>query len=223
MIRTAGHLANASGKPLAVPDSLPAVEDLDWTVLKENVQQQGADPDRFLSSLAQGLEGGVPKDRGDLLTLVSVAGWRAGALALREDALSRAGALTNTSVRAAATRVLGIDTGTDLDTFLEKQALDRYWWPDRERHDGYVGTFGGFAGLGGPWISPPTKSRPLAEAGSFGILTGEDWWRADLDVWGVRLTPLHTEPKKNTKANKLVSLELKKDSYLAWLHVESSP
>lgn len=221
MIRMAGHLANVSGEPLVVPESLPAAQGLDWKALIENVQQQGADPDRFVASLAQGFQDGVPADRVDLLTLVSLAGWRAGALALRDDALSRAGAFTETNVRAAATRVLDIDT--DLDTFLTRQAVDRYWWPDRARHDGYVCAFGGFAGLGGAWVSPPTESRPLSDAGAFGIRTGEDWWRADIDVWGVRLSPLPTEPDKNTEAPALVSIELKNDSYLAWLRVRDTP
>ncbi|MCC6269699.1 MAG: potassium transporter Kef [Microbacteriaceae bacterium] len=221
MIRKAGHLANVSDEPLAVPDSLPSLHDLDWNVLTENVRQHGADPDRFVVSLALGLANGVPANRADALALVSLAGWRAGALTLRDDALARAGAITVKTVRTAAAQVLGI--GTDLDGFLTMQESDRFWWPDRGRHDGYVCTLGGFSGLGGPWVSPPSEARPLAEPGTFGIRTGEDWWQADIDVWGLRLTYLPTEPIENAAAPDSVSIEFKDDSYLAWLHVGNTP
>lgn len=222
MIRMPGHLANVTNEPLIVPDELPVTHDLDLPLAAANVQQHGGDPARFATALSRGLVDGVPADRADVLALVSLAGWRSGALTLRDDALARANALTDRAARKTAALVLGIET--ELGDFLKMQETDRFWWPGRAGHRGFVCALGGFSGVGGSWLAPPVEARTLAEPGAFGIRTGDDWWRADVDVWGVRLArlaapPADAAPASVSTAPGLVSVVLTADSYLAWVHV----
>ncbi len=221
MMRMPGHRANPLRQPRTEVSEIPAVEGLDLVLAAENVRRQGGDPTRFASALSAGFAEGVPSERTDVFALVSLAGWRAGALTLREDALVRAETIIEPAVRSAATRVL--DIRSDLHSFLQKQSTDRYWWPDRAKYNGIVCAIGGFAGVGGSWIAPPTEALPLAEAGAFGIRTDDEWWRADLDVWGVRLVRLSAPPTEDPDAAGSVSIILEENSYLAVLHVEATP
>ncbi len=217
MMRGPGSLANVPLAALAGPADLPEIDGLNLELAAENVRRHGGDPGRFATALLAGVSEGVPADRAHVSALVSLAGWRAGALPLRDDALARANAVTDTAVRTAITRVLGIDT--DLESFLHRQKADRFWWPDRDAHRGYVCTLGGFSGLGGLWISPPQEARRFAEPGAFAIRAGDDWWRADVDVWGARLVQIGTPPVEGVQANDAASIVLVPDSYLAWVHV----
>ncbi|MFJ6678657.1 potassium transporter Kef [Microbacterium sp. NPDC091382] len=194
---------------------MPHVEGVDVDLAARNTAAAGGDPARFAASLAAGFAAASDVD---VVDLAGVAAWRAGALAFRADALQRLARLSQTHPDAAAA-ALALDSA-DLGRFLEAQHDDRFWWPGREASRGYVCAVGGFVGLGGAWIEPPVEAVALADAGAFGIRTGEQWWRLDADVWGSRLRPLDDAPEAASGgAASIVSFP---DSYLAWVHVRDA-
>lgn len=213
MIRRPGHLADTeppTGVPLAVPG-------LDLERAGLNVDAAGGSAERFWHALAAG-QAALPSDASTdvVVALSGIAGWRAGVLGLRADALDHLADVPP----AAAAAALGL-LETDLDAFAERQRTDRYWWPGRAAARGYVGAVGGFAGLGGAWTAPPVDARPLDDDGSFAVRTGERWWRVDADVWGSRLVALDREPQTvpGRGVGRAASLLTFAESYLAWIYV----
>lgn len=214
-MRRPGHLANAAPPDPAL--TLPEVPGLDLTLAADNVRRAGGDPARFAASVNAALVLLPPGQ--DPTACVVIAAWRAGALAYRNAALAQLEALLaagahDTGAPAAA---LGLDSAT-VEAFAVAQRTDRFWWPDRTANRGYVCAVGGFAGIGGAWIAPPRSGIALGEPGAFAILTGEDWWRLDADVWGHRLVPLDAAPEP-TAFTSPATIVCQDDSYLAWLHV----
>ncbi|MET4157507.1 potassium transporter Kef [Agromyces sp. PvR057] len=227
MIRVAGTAANSplAAVPLetALSDAAAHCPDLDLALAAANVGRSGGDPLRFAVTLGAGFaELEAAPSRADALDLVAVAGWRAGVLGLRDDALRRLETIrSDERMRPAAAAVLGLDTD-EVDGFIERQARDRYWWPGRDRLRGYVCSAGGFAGLGGAWIAPPDGWCALAEPGAFGVHAAGDWWRLDADVWGARLIRLAEAPEASATADPCVSIVCRPDTHLAWLHVRDA-
>ncbi|WP_314651606.1 potassium transporter Kef [uncultured Microbacterium sp.] len=225
MIRRPVQLAHAR-LPLAPapPPDLAGVG-LDLALAAQNVERAHGDADVFRRALAAGT-GVAPDtvlDRDRTLDLVAVAAWRAGALALRDDALARlADADDPTHRRAlAATLGLGVDV---LDAFVRRQRADRFWWPGRADDRGYVLAAGGFRGFGGAWIRPPERAVRLADAGAFAFLVAGEWWRLDADVWGARLAA-SDEPDAVAPAVLVddgVSVVIGADTHLAWVHVREA-
>lgn len=211
MIRRPGRLAAAPFPPAAAP----RIEGLDLALAARNVADAGGSPQDFTASFAAGVARGADADPVDL---AGVAAWRSGALAYRDDALQRLERLSTTHPDAAAA-ALGLDSD-DLAPFLEAQHGDRFWWPGRAASRGYVSAVGGFVGLGGVWLAPPTEAVALADPGAFGIRTDERWWRLDADVWGARLRPLDDRPPAVEAG--AASIVLFPDSYLAWVHVRDA-
>lgn len=211
MIRRPGHLADTE-PPTGVPTD---VAGLDLERAGRNVEAAGGSAERFRHALAAGqaaLPAGASTDL--VVTLAGIAGWRAGVLGLRGDALAHLADVPP----AAAAAALGIPE-TELDAFAERQRVDRFWWPGRAAARGYVCAVGGFAGLGGAWTAPPVDARPLDDDGSFAVRTGERWWRVDADVWGSRLVALDREPRPGLGAGVTASLLTFAESYLAWVYV----
>ncbi|WP_300265627.1 potassium transporter Kef [Microbacterium sp.] len=223
MITRPCQLAN-EGVSFAAPAADLAGVGLEVDVAADAVRRAGGDVELFTGTLSAGIEAD-PTARGErqyALDLVAWAGWRAGVLALRDDALRRLDAVDTNRRRAAAAAVLLIPPD-EIDEFRTRQRHDRYWWPARGVRDGYVFSVGGFQGLDGVWIRPPERVERLSAAGAFGILVAGDWWRLDGDVWGSRLTLLGPEePASETKAvfaDDGVTLVISEDTHVAWLHV----
>jgi hypothetical protein len=216
-----GHLANE-----AIPRSIRSataldVLGLDLALATRNVERAHGDPTRFALAFAAGYHADLAMAREMAVTVVAVAAWRAGAMALRDDALARIEALPAEDVTSR--RVVSAALGPavdDLASFLERQRTDRFWWPGRAANRGYVCSVGGFAGLGGAWVAPPTRGFALSEPGAFGILAGDTWWRLDADVWGSRLTRLDDAP--DPASDHSVSIVCQPTSYLAWVLVRDA-
>ncbi len=213
MIRRPGHLADTE-PPTGVPTDVAGL-DLERAGL--TVDASGGSVERFRHALAVG-QAALPADASTdlVVTLAGIAGWRAGVLGLRDDALAHLADVPPSAAAAA----LGI-AESDLDAFAERQRADRYWWPGRRAQRGYVCAVGGFAGLGGAWTAPPVDARPLDDDGSFAVRTGERWWRVDADVWGSRLLALDREPPtaSDRGTGLTASLLTFAESYLAWVYV----
>ena len=212
MIRRPGHLADTE-PPTGVPADVPGL-DLERAGL--TVEAAGGSAERFRHALAAG-QAALPAaaSTDSVVTLAGIAGWRAGVLGLRDDALAH---LPEVPLAAAAA-ALGIAEG-ELGAFAERQRTDRFWWPGRAGQRGYVCAVGGFAGLGGAWTAPPTDPRPLDDDGAFAVRAGERWWRVDADVWGSRLVALEGEPPtaSGRGAGPTASLLTFDESYLAWIY-----
>lgn len=213
MIRRPGHLAEVE-PPTGVPADVVGL-DLERAGL--TVEAAGGSAERFWHALAAG-QAALPDDAPTdlVVALAGIAGWRAGVLGLRDDALAHLADVPPAATAAA----LGIGE-TDLDAFGDHQRTDRFWWPGRTERRGYVCAVGGFAGLGGAWTAPPVDARPLDDDGCFAVRTGERWWRLDADVWGSRLTALEGEPPRTSGrgARPVASLLTFAESYLAWVYV----
>ncbi|RKT33285.1 hypothetical protein DEU34_1875 [Microbacterium sp. AG1240] len=238
MIGWPRHLADDASDP-GVGDA-PLVDGVDLDTVAANVARLGGNADRFARRLSAALAAG-PGDAEVARAAIALSAWRAGALALRDDALVRLRTLAGRrDTRAVAGGALGLDPET-VPEFLARQAEDRFWWPERARWNGYVCAVGGFAGLGGTWIEPPTDPRTLqpivarpadgppvaavAASGpsAFAVRTGGTWWRVDADVWGSRVTRTGDTPTPSAAVRTArVSLVTRPDSYLAWVHVRES-
>lgn len=238
MIRRPVQLANAkSGFAPADPPDLSAVG-LDIATAVRTVEGQHADADLFVRALAAGLaaagrepdagrRAGTRADavtavgREHVLDLVALAAWRAGALALRADALSRLERILADPVPPhSAAAALGIDA-RGLAEFARRQRTDRYWWPGRSAARGYVLAAGGFRGFGGAWIRPAERAVALPDAGAFGFLVAGEWWRLDCDVWGARLAASDVTPDA-VPMDEGVTVVIAPDTHLAWLHVRDA-
>jgi len=238
MIGWPRHLAD--DVPSADDVALPEVDGVDLAVAAGNVSRRGGDPGRFARYVSAAVTAGAA-DPDTVRAALAVAAWRSGVLALRDDALER---LRGLARRREGRDVAGAALGLDADAvpdLVARQAGDRFWWPDRERWNGYVCAVGGFAGLGGAWIEPPTDGRtlqPLAAPAAkgppvavvaasgpsaFAVRTGDTWWRIDADVWGSSVTRTGDAPAPSAAARpSRVSLVTRPDSYLAWVHVRES-
>jgi hypothetical protein len=219
-LRRPGHLARSV--VTLDPPSLPwAVPGLDIERAGANVRAAGGDPVAFLGLVGAAWARTAEDRRFDVeawTALAGIAAWRAGVISLREDALGRIDRLRqHPEWRSAAAGALGLPD-TDLDLFADRQRTDRYWWPGRAAMGGYVCAFGGFAGLGGLWTAPPTRWLALPDPGGFAVRTGDEWWRADIDVWGTRVRRLAAEPASAASPAD-AGIVLLPDTYLAWLHV----
>ena len=201
---------NAQLRPSGAPVPQLAAEDL--AVASANVAAWGGSPALFHHFLAVGLAAApVP----DVRQLASVAGWRAGALNLRFEALRLLPTLPEPAV--AATLGLAPDTLSD---FVELQQLDPYWWPGRAAAGGQVLRTGGFAGLGGPWLVPPSRAGRAAITGRWVVLTGDSWWQLDADVFGALFTGLDEAPECGPDTDPSgVRITVSPDSYLVTLSV----
>ncbi|WP_247956741.1 potassium transporter Kef [Microbacterium galbinum] len=229
MIRRPLQLANARDSfPPASPPDLTA-GGLDIAAAIEGVRRAHGEVGLFVRALAAGLaeDADAAADRERALDLVAIAAWRSGALALRDDALTRLERIEPADERRAAAATLGI--GIDLlEAFLRRQRTDRFWWPGRADERGYVLATGGFRGVGGAWIRPPDRVVRLADAGAFAILVAGEWWRLDADVWGARLTAsvepeaAASDPAASAPADDGVSVVIGPDTHLAWVHVRDA-
>lgn len=222
MITMPGRLANAAAMVQETAPDLTAAG-LDVAAAAETVRRSHGDVALFERVLSAGIEADATagEDRQCALDLVAWAAWRSGVLALRDDALRRLAAVSTESQRAAAVAVLRISR-EHFDEFRTRQAHDRYWWPGRSNANGYVLSVGGFRGFGGAWIRPPERVKRLSEAGAYGILVADEWWRLDSDVWGARLTLLGTEApasREPTVHDDGATIVISDDTHLAWLHV----
>lgn len=237
MIRRPGRLANGRLE-LPVADhaarerasELADAARLDLGVAAANVARAGGDAALFRTALAAGLAARASTSDevagGDgagvaraVLDLAAIAGWRAGALGLRHDALTRLGALrADGAMHAAAAATLGFDVDV-LDEFLERQAVDRYWWPGRALANGYVAAVGGFVGFGGSWIAPADRWFPLPGDGAFALRSAGEWWRLDADAWGTRLVRLGAPEPGPGAETPGVTLSVDAGTHLVWLHV----
>lgn len=221
MNRVPVQLANVSApfSPADLPDLSTA--GLDAALAASSVRSAHGDSLLFARALAAGVahDPSSLTDRERALTLVSIAGWRAGALGLRADALARLDHLDSAEQRLAAAATLGL--GVDaLDDFRRRQRDDRFWWPGRADQRGYVLATGGFRGLGGAWIRPPERVEPLADAGAFAFLVAGSWWRLDSDAWAAQLSLLPEAPATAAPHDDGVSIVIGPDTHLAWVHVQ---
>lgn len=175
-----------------------------------NVAGWGGRPALFRHFLAAGLATAPDVDPHPL---AAVAGWRAGALNLRFEALRLLPALPSPAVAAA----LGFAV-TGLADFIELQQLDPYWWPGRIAAGGRILRAGGFAGLGGVWIVPPGFAGRAAITGRWVVRSDDTWWHLDADVFGAVLTELGDEPDCGPDTDPSgVRISLSPDSYLVEL------
>nr|WP_236571344.1 potassium transporter Kef [Microbacterium hydrocarbonoxydans] len=224
MIRLPVQLANAPAPfaPAVLAD-LSSVG-LDAALASDSVAQAHGDPELFTRALAAGIAAAPASlhDRDRVLDLVAIAAWRAGALGLRADALTRLAGLPTPESRVAAAAALGLGA-EHLDVFVRRQQTDRFWWPGRADQRGYVLAVGGFRGLGGAWIHPPERVDRLAESGAFAVLVAGSWWRLDADVWCSRLALLAEQPAlPDAPIDDGVTVVIGADTHLAWVHVRES-
>jgi hypothetical protein len=144
----------------------------------------------FSRALAACAEAEVPgDDRHTLvLTLGALAAWRAGTVEIRTDALRRLDIQLGAShpAPAALAAALGLDPA-DLPAFIEVQRRSRFGWPHFGSGEHIVAYVGGFAGLDGPWITPPVAVAATGEPGVFDLRAGDEHWRAECDIFGTRL------------------------------------
>ncbi|MFG6444138.1 potassium transporter Kef [Microbacterium sp. P07] len=236
MIGRPRHLAD-DGLSETGADPRLRVDGLDLEAVTTNVSRLGGDAQRFARRLASAQAAGA--EGSDLLRgAVALAAWRSGVLALRDEALGRLREVARHGEgRGVAGAALELDPD-DIEEFAARQVDDCFWWPGRQRWNGYVCAVGGFAGLGGAWIEPPRDGRVLRAVGArpsggppvaasttsdpaaFAVRTGDTWWRVDADVWGSRLTKTGDTPAPSAAVHtSRVSLVTRVDSYLAWVHV----
>lgn len=204
----------AQGEPSSgtVDGPVPQLAAEELTVATANVAAWGGSPAFFHHFLAAGLTAApVP----DARQLASIAGWRAGALSLRFEALRLLPVLPEPAVAAA----LGLAPETLAD-FAELQQLDPYWWPGRAAVGGQVLRVGGFSGLGGPWLAPPTQAGRGSITGRWVVLAGDTWWQLDADVFGAVLTELGETPECGPDTDPSgVRITVSPHSYLVTLSV----
>lgn len=174
-----GHWAN-TGLALA-GGSLPQPDGVDLDTARANVSGWGGDPLLFTGLLRAALACGE-YGAGEFRQLAAVAAWRSGVIGLRAEALRLVPELPAAGVSA----VLGI-LPDELDGFAGHQLSDRYWWPGRAGIGGWVLQAGGFAGIGGHWISPPTAVGSTDVPGRWVIRADDAWWQLDADAFGSRL------------------------------------
>jgi len=207
MIRLPGHVVNAPA-PFADAPLPDALAGLDLPAAADRVTALGGDRGLFAGALAASLTVDAAPDAARALDLVALAAWRAGAAALRDDALRRLPAVP-ADVAAA---VLGL-SADDVASFAEHQTVDPLWWP--QAGAGWMLSVGGFSGLGGAWIRPPEQGIALDEPGAFAFLVAGRWWRLDCDVFCSALQPIDDQPV--AAAHAAAQPVLRDDTHLAWI------
>lgn len=201
---------NAGLRPADLP--IPQLSAAELEVATANVAAWGGHPALFRHFLATGLAAAPVTDPHQL---AAIAGWRAGALSLRLEALRLLSALPAPAIAAT----LGFAVAEVAD-FAELQQLDPYWWPGRIAVGGQVLRAGGFAGLGGYWLAPPIRAGRAAITGRWAVLSGETWWQLDADVFGAVLTRLDDEPECGPDVDPSgVRIDVSPDSYVVSLSV----
>ena len=181
--------ANA-GDTAAIASLDEAIADAALEATVSRVRDWGGDPRRYRLALRRGLPAlGTDADSADVRSLAAVAGWRAGVLDLREDALARAVGLPAAAVAAT----LGL-AAERLEWFLAAHSADRFAWPDQRVGD-VIARVGGFRGLGGSWIVRPTEAAVLGD-GRFRVICGDESWIIRADVFGASLS--RAEPGQAT-------------------------
>ena len=202
-----GHQANVGIVPARA--AIAPLPDADLVVASANVAAWGGNPVLFRHWLAAGLDADPDADPRQVS---AVAAWRAGALALRAEALALLPALPARAV--AATLGFG-----DVATFADRQRVDPYWWPGRDAANGLVLWAGGFAGLGGPWLAPPTMIGRTYISGRWVVRAGTSWWQLDADVFGALLTELGDSHDDRTTGDPyVVQAHVTPASYFVSLH-----
>ncbi|WP_127794027.1 hypothetical protein [Agromyces sp. LHK192] len=266
MIARPSVLADSTYRPLTEPDAAAearavdalAAAGLDPALAVANVVRRGGRERAFraalgagVSMLADAADGRVTTDapgvtlrpaREALLDVAALAGWRAGVVALREDALARCEAMRfaegrarvaaavlgleawGASAASGASAISGASAASGLDEFLDRQATDRYWWPGRSAANGFVWSVGGFAGFGDAWVAPPEQWHPLDATGGFAVFAAGEWWRVDGDVWGGRCARAEADEASDLARDRPaavglpgVNVVLRTDTHLAWL------
>jgi hypothetical protein len=163
----------------------------------ERVRAWGGDPRRYRVSLSRGLPAlGSDPDLAAVRSVAAIAGWRAGVLDLRADALARVAGLPASAV--ASTLGLAADR---LDWFLTAQRADRFAWPD-QRAGAVIARVGGFRGLGGVWVVRPSGADALGD-GRFRVVCGDESWIIRADIFGsavMRADPEAPTPDAPTDA-----------------------
>lgn len=208
----------------APPAQFPALERV-----QRNVAAGGAHEDLFLRALAAGAavnSSGENTDDGMLdvgvLDVAALAAWRAGLLAIREDALARLRRMLESGRQSVAAATLGLPADA-LREFTDRQREDRFWWPGRAARRGYVLAFGGFSGLGGAWVAPASEWRTLDErAGAFAVCAADEWWRLDADLWGGALRRMDAPTASDLGASGNATVVISPRTHLAWLHLREA-
>jgi len=207
MIRRPGHVVNAPAPftAAALPDALAG---LDLPAAADRVVALGGDRALFAGALAAARDVDAAPDAACALDLVALAAWRAGALALRADALRRLPAVPP----GIAAAVLGM-AADDVAPFAAHQVVDPLWWP--QAGAGWMLSVGGFSGLGGAWVRPPERGFALDAPGAFAFLVAGRWWRLDCDVFGSVLVPIDDEPVP--AVHSAARPVLRDDTHLVWI------
>ncbi|WP_203135480.1 potassium transporter Kef [Microbacterium sp. JZ31] len=159
---------------------------MDLEAASARVVAWGGDAARFADAVARGVAAVPDLGPAAVVTLAAVAGWRAGVLGLRDDALTRLAAATG-PLAAACAAALRLRPD-DLAFTVTGQRQDRFWWPGATSRS-VVARVGGFRGLGGPWDLPPADPRQIA-AGAWSVRVGDARIAVEADVFGHRLTAL---------------------------------
>ncbi|WP_199422020.1 hypothetical protein [Actinotalea solisilvae] len=169
---------------LAAPDAVTAA-----VVAAAPAVRRGADAGAWVRLLAAAASATPPDApvRDLVRPALLVAAWRSGLSRYRDAALDAVPALPS----AVAAAVLGLEPGAAADLgrdVLEPHRADPWWWPDRPATAGVVARYGGFRGLGGPWLTlPAVVGRARADDGGPGWLVhadGQRWVVVD-DAHGV--------------------------------------
>lgn len=157
-------------------------------VAAARVVRRDADADAWVRRLAAAscVPGDVPA--ADLVRpALLVAAWRSGLSRYRDAALDAVAGLP--AAVAAAALGLGPAAADGLERdVLAPHRVDPWWWPGRPVVPGVAARYGGFRGLGGPWLTLPTVvGRARADDGGPGWLVdadGQRWVVVD-DAHGV--------------------------------------
>jgi hypothetical protein len=198
-MRKPGHAVN--GAIDTTSTVLPEISGVDLAATVARVVGWGGDAGLYVHFLSSAT-------RETARPLATVAGWRAGVIGLRDAALEAAAGLG-----PAAAAGLGLDAD-QLSGFLDSQASDPFAWPDGSKP---VATIGGFIGLGGPWLAPPTRPVVTGSA-TFRVTSGVDTWQIEADVFGSHLTLLPDEERAARPIpHSPVLASVSPDSYLVTL------
>ena len=134
---------------------LQPVAGLDLEATVDRVGEWGGGRALYATLLASSLATLDEPDAATVRSIAAIAGWRAGVIDLRREALARAEDVPGSTAAAA----LAIHPA-ELGWVLEHQATDRYAYPGSGP---LIATVGGFRGFGGPWPAPPLDPRALGD------------------------------------------------------------
>lgn len=209
---TAGHEVRRTRVAGAAPRLSPGLEGA-----AQRVASLGGDRADFARRLTAALAEDPALGERSLASVTSVAAWRCGVLAVRDDALAQCGTLLELVGPVPLGSLLGLPAA-EVEGFVDIQHHDRFHWPPWARlgRAFVVARVGGFAGLGGPWTTPPTDPRPLGD-GAWLVRSGESWWRLDADLFGHVLAPADPAGSSSAASTDTVALATLPTSYLAHL------